>query len=133
MNILSFLTLLAAILTVYFEYFEPRRLVYFFKPLTLVFTISIVWFCSASKGFYRWAILMGLFFSLVGDTFLIDPRNFIFGLASFLAAHLCYIAAFFAAFERRFNPLSLGAFSIGAVMLWLIYGNVPANLKMPVC
>lgn len=131
MNILSGLTFISAALTVYFEYFD-RRFVYFFKPLTLVFIISIVWFYGAAKGFYRAAILAGLAFSLAGDTFLINPQNFVFGLASFLTAHLCYVAAFAAASERKFKRLSLAAYSIGALMLWLIYGDVPANLKIAV-
>lgn len=135
MKILSALTFLSATLTVYFEY-SDRRLVYFFKPLTLIFIISIVWFyAAAATGFYRRAILAGLFFSLAGDTLLINPQNFVFGLASFLAAHLCYIAAFAraaAAREERFNPLSLSAFAVGGGMLWLVYGGVPGHLKLAV-
>lgn len=131
MKILSDLALVSAFLTVYFEYFD-RRLVYFFKPLTIVLIISIVWFCGAARGFYRTAILAGLVFSLVGDTFLINPQNFVFGLASFLIAHLCYIAAFLKASEKELKLLSLTAFSIGAGMLWLIYGGVPDDLKIPV-
>lgn len=131
MKILSVLTFLAAALTIYFEYFD-RRWVYLLKPLTLVFIISIVWFYGTAKGFYRWTILAGLVFSLVGDVLLINPQNFVFGLTSFLVAHLFYIAAFFKAAEGKFNPLSLVAFAIGAGMLWLIYGGVPDRLKIPV-
>lgn len=131
MKILSILTFISAFLTVYFEYFD-RRFVYFFKPLTMVFIISIVWFCGATRGFYRRAILAGLVFSLVGDTLLINPQNFVFGLAAFLVAHLFYLAAFFKACEKKFNPLSLAAFAIGALTLRLIYGGVPANLEIPV-
>src|SRR5207244_398623 len=34
--------------------------------------------------------------------------------------------------EKNLNPLSLPAFLVGALMLWLIYAGVPANLKIPV-
>lgn len=131
MKILSVLTFTSAILTVYFEYFD-RRFVYLFKPLTLVLIISIVCFYGANKSFYRAAILAGLVFSLVGDSFLINPKNFVPGLVSFLIAHLCYIAAFCGAGEKRFSPLSLAAVTIGAAMLWLVYNGVPGNLKIPV-
>src|SRR5688572_18694162 len=128
MKILSVLTFISAILTVYFEY-SDRRFAYLFKPLTLVLIISIVCFYGSDKSFYRSAILAGLVFSLIGDTFLINPKNFVPGLISFLIAHLCYIAAFCGAGEKRFSPLSLAAFTIGAAMLWLIYNGVPGNLK----
>ena len=131
MKILSGLTFISAFLTIYFEYFD-RRFVYLFKPLTMVFIVSIVWFYGASRGFYKWLILSGLVFSLVGDTLLINPQNFVFGLASFLIAHLFYIAAFFKAQEGKFNPISLSGFVIGALMLWFIYNGVSENLKLPV-
>jgi uncharacterized membrane protein YhhN len=77
-------------------------------------------------------ILAGLVFSLAGDVFLINPQNFVFGLASFLIAHLFYIAAFASAARGRFKPVSAGAFLFGAAMLWLIWGGVPAGLQIPV-
>lgn len=130
MKILYGSTFISTFLTIYFEYFD-RRFVYFFKPLTLVFIISIVWFYGEAKNFYRTAILAGFIFSLIGDTLLINPQNFVFGLASFLIAHLCYVAAFLKAGEKNFNPLSLISFLIGAGILWTIYAGVPASLKIP--
>ena len=131
MKFLSGLTFVSSVLTIYYEYFD-RRFVYFFKPLTLVLIILIAWFYGAKSKFYRAAILAGLFFSLVGDTFLINPQNFVFGLASFLVAHLCYVSAFAAASEKKFKLLSLIALSVGAAIFSLNYSNVPANLKIPV-
>lgn len=136
MKIISGLIFFAATLTIYGEYFD-RRLLYFFKPLALVLIITLAWFykfaSTQTSKFYRTAILSGLVFSLGGDIFLIDPKQyFVFGLASFLIAHLCYIAAFSRAAEGKFNPLSVSAFLIGAVMLWTVYAGVPAGLKVPV-
>jgi hypothetical protein len=48
MKLLSGLTFTSAALAIYFEYFD-RRFIYFFKPLTLVLIISIVWFYGAAK------------------------------------------------------------------------------------
>jgi uncharacterized membrane protein YhhN len=131
MKILSLLTFLSAVLTIYFDY-QDKRFVYFFKPATMIFIIALAWFCGERKGFYRWAILAGFIFSLVGDTFLINAQNFVFGLASFLVAHLCYIAAFFKAGEREFKPLSLSAYVVGFAIFWLVAAGVPENLKIPV-
>src|SRR5215213_1970443 len=131
MKILSFLTFLCAVLTIYFDY-QDKRFVYFFKPLTMIFIIALAWFYGERKGFYRWAILAGFVFSLVGDTFLINPQNFVFGLASFLVAHLCYVAAFSKAGAGKFNAVSLAAYLVGFAIFMLISGGVPENLKVPV-
>lgn len=133
MKILSLLTFLAAVATIYFDYHD-KRFVYFFKPLTMIFIIALAWFYGSGerKGFYRRAILAGFVFSLVGDTFLINPQNFVFGLASFLVAHLCYIAAFFKAGEGKLNPVSPAAYLVGFAIFMLISGGVPESLKIPV-
>lgn len=132
MKILSLLTFLAAALTIYFDY-EDKRFVYFFKPLTMIFIIALAWFCGGErKGFYFWAILSGFVFSLVGDTLLINPENFVLGLASFLVAHLFYIAAFFKAGEGKFALVSLAAYAVGFAIFALVSGGVPESLKIPV-
>jgi len=131
MKILSLLTFLSAVLTIYFDY-QDKRFVYFFKPATMIFIIALALAYGERKGFYRWAILAGFVFSLAGDTFLISAQNFVFGLASFLVAHLCYSAAFFKAGAGKFNSLSLIAYPVGLIIFLLIAGGVPENLKLPV-
>jgi uncharacterized membrane protein YhhN len=131
MKILSLLTFLCAVLTIYFDY-QDKRFVYFFKPLTMIFIIALAQAYGGRKGFYRWTILAGFVFSLVGDVFLINPQNFVFGLASFLVAHLCYSAAFFKAVAGKFNLLSLGAYLVGVVIFLSIAGGVPADLRISV-
>lgn len=130
MKILSLLIFACAALTIYFEY-QDRRFLYFFKPAALVLIIALVR-RGGGEDFYRRAILAGLFFSLVGDTLLIDPRNFVFGLAGFLIAHLFYVAAFVKAAAKRFNPLALGAYPFGLALFLAVFGGVPENLKIPV-
>ena len=131
MKILSLLTFFSAVLTIYFDY-QDKRFVYFFKPLTMIFIIALAWFYGGRKGFYRWAILAGFVFSLAGDTLLINPQNFVFGLASFLVAHLAYVAAFSKAGAGKFNAVSLAAYLVGFAIFMLISGGVPENLKVPV-
>jgi uncharacterized membrane protein YhhN len=131
MKILSLLTFVSAVLTIYFDY-QDKRFVYFFKPLTIIFIIILARVYGARKGFYRAAILAGFVFSLAGDTFLISAQNFVFGLACFLVAHVFYSAAFFKAGAGKFNPLALFAYAVGLIIFWLIAGGVPENLKIPV-
>jgi uncharacterized membrane protein YhhN len=131
MKILSLLTFVAAVLTIYFDY-QDKRFVYFFKPATMIFIIILAQVYGGRKGFYRWAILAGFVFSLAGDTFLINPQNFVFGLACFLVAHFCYSAAFFKAGMGKFNPLALFAYAVGLVIFLSISGGVPDNLKFAV-
>jgi uncharacterized membrane protein YhhN len=45
-------------------------------------------------GAYRWLVVAGLVASLGGDLWLLFPRGFLPGLASFLCAHFLYIGAF---------------------------------------
>jgi len=74
---------------------NDRRLEYVFKPATLCAILIGVWFLTSGPHnarlarFFQW----GLFFSLVGDVFLMLPaeRFFLPGLFSFLVAHIFYI------------------------------------------
>jgi uncharacterized membrane protein YhhN len=93
--ILTALAFISAILTI-FAVTQNRRLVlYIFKPLTMFFIILIALQSRfPTSSFYKYAIIAGLIFSLVGDVFLMLPVDrFIQGLVSFFIAHLFYIAA----------------------------------------
>jgi len=72
-----------------------RRWRYVFKPGTMFLIIALAAGGLSGAGPYGALVLAGLLFSVAGDIFLVLPRNrFLAGLASFFAAHLCYIAAF---------------------------------------
>ena len=93
---LLFAILLSALLFMKTDQKKETKLYLLFKPLT---TILIIVFCfiqpSQVSVFYKNLILIGLFFSLIGDIFLMLPSDrFISGLISFLIAHLFYISAF---------------------------------------
>ena len=131
MKLLSFSTLIFAAVTIYFEYYN-RQLLWVFKPATILLIIALAWVYGEKRGFYRWAILAGLVFSLIGDIFLINPQTyFIQGLLSFFLAHLCYIFAFYKSSEK-FNLLSLTAFIVGILILVSVFAGVPDNLKIAV-
>src|SRR2546421_7807167 len=94
--VLSLLVLASALLNIRAEYKGPRRQVYVFKPLTVIFVILIALqtkFAAAPP--YKRLIIAGLLCSLAGDVLLIWPRErFVAGLVCFLFAHVCYIVAF---------------------------------------
>lgn len=67
------------------------------KPLLLISLIlySLLWRKSIPKTEFK-VLFGGLLFSLAGDVFLLSDESlfFIFGLTSFLLAHICYILLF---------------------------------------
>ncbi len=88
-NITSILFLLVATIDVYAVITQNKSLEIIFKPL-LMTTLVIVYLVSVAKPNF-W-LISALFFSFWGDVFLLDKTNyFVFGLASFLIAHIMYI------------------------------------------
>ena len=66
-----------------------------FKLLTIGLIISFAVIFRYNHDFYFFTIISGLFFSLIGDIFLIFPKkHFLRGLISFLIGHIFYIVAF---------------------------------------
>lgn len=130
--ILTLCAFFSGALAIYFQYKERRFHIYFFKPLTLAFIIAI----ALTQGFphthYARAIILGLLFSLAGDVFLINHERFIHGLASFLIAHLFYIAAFILFVPSGWLFLSalpvLLCLGLMLVILWSSLGK----MKLPV-
>jgi uncharacterized membrane protein YhhN len=93
---LSIIALISAIITIYAKLREKYLLQYIFKPLTMLVIILIAFLNSGTPmTFYQQMIIAGLIFSTIGDVLLIDSRRFVQGLLSFLAAHTCFIFAFY--------------------------------------
>ena len=74
--------------------------VFYSKPLLLISLILIFLPYPLKKGFNQFSIfiMLGLIFSLGGDTLLMFQDQggfFVYGLSSFLLAHIFYILAFF--------------------------------------
>ncbi|MEE2677406.1 MAG: lysoplasmalogenase [Myxococcota bacterium] len=71
-------------------------IVYVFKPFTMLLILALaIQAGEDTEPAYRVLVVTGLLLSLAGDVFLMLPRDrFTAGLASFLAAHLVYVAAF---------------------------------------
>lgn len=112
-----------------------RWLFCIFKPLT---TMLILATALAPGAFlaerYAGGICLGLLFSLIGDVWLMLPRDrFRQGLASFLLARLCYTYAFTAGTAVGSFPWALIPFSvIGIAALRYLWPALPGGLKAPV-
>ncbi|MES2950341.1 MAG: lysoplasmalogenase family protein [Pseudomonadota bacterium] len=100
-----------------------------FKPLTMLIAIVFVAVRANSTGAttrFDILLMVALVFSLIGDVFLMLPGNyFIPGLASFLVAHLFYIALFRQG-QRWFpNKRALVCvLAVGAGMYAIVWGGL---------
>lgn len=129
----SILFLLVAIADVYAVITQNKSLEIIFKPL-LMTTLAIVYLVSVKKPNF-W-LISALFFSFWGDVFLLDKANyFVFGLASFLIAHIMYIKMT-SQFVQKWTYLKLLKSAIPFVVLFvgllsLIYNNL-GEMLLPV-
>lgn len=118
--LLSEAILLCGILTIIGRY-RSAKLVYLFKPTTTLLIMAMAGIALIGSEEHRYGawILIALFFSLLGDIFLMLPSRsdgkdfFVPGLASFLITHLLYILAFGSQHGFSFDalialPVSLG-------------------------
>jgi uncharacterized membrane protein YhhN len=115
-------------------YRGPAWQVYLFKPITTLLLLGMAAFMPTAHGSgYRTAILVGLVLSLLGDVFLMLPRDrFIAGLASFLVAHLAYLAAFGVEEPVVIAPQLLLPLGVVAVALLGLLWPGLGGLRVPV-
>ena len=113
-----------------------------FKPLGVGFAIIYIAFCayfmpaSGQKGFKNdpkvW-LLAALGVSVMGDVWLMLPGFFVQGLASFLIAHVFFIALFRQGIDWFPSKLALVcALVYGALMLTVLWPYLATGLKAPV-
>ncbi len=115
-----------------------QTLHFIFKPLAMLLAIALVAVRarqSPAASRFDTLLMAALAASLAGDVFLMLPGNyFIPGLASFLVAHLFYIALFrrgvpwFASRRALLGTLAVGA----ATYLWVWGGLTDPVLKLAV-
>lgn len=132
-TLLSAAIAVSALLTIIGRY-RSRTLLYVFKPLTTTLIIVLAWLAGseAPEPYFR-LIIAGLVFSLAGDVFLMLPKDrFVFGLVSFLVAHLLYIAAFGLGVGYLSAPWLLVPYAVVGVALLAILLPKAGPLKLPV-
>jgi uncharacterized membrane protein YhhN len=91
-NLLIVFAFVAAIVNEIAEYKGKRTVVYFAKPAVMIFLLAWLYFYAGLDSPLLYFAL-GILFSLGGDVFLMLPnmdRGFLFGLVSFLLAHVLY-------------------------------------------
>lgn len=124
---------LSALATLRAAYAAPRAWFYLFKPLTTLLILGLALAVPAVWGPYRYGLAGGLVFSLAGDIFLmLSAKRFVYGLASFLLAHLCYLAVF--TWRSGFREpawLGLPFLALAAFGLWLFVPRA-RSLQWPV-
>ncbi len=131
---LGALLLVSALACLVGEYTDVRAVIYVAKPLATIAALLIAALAPAPVSpRYRALITAGLAASLAGDVFLMLPGDrFVAGLASFLVAHLLYIAAF--AGEKGGLRAPASGVTVGlvaAAMLALLWRDLGA-IRLPV-
>lgn len=106
---------------------------YITKPLLIPL---LAWgLVGSAWGRVKW-VWIALFFSWVGDVLLMLPYNlFVFGLASFLLAHVFYIRHFWGEWDRQQVPFrwpTAGGVVIYLLALLLFLYPILGALKIPV-
>lgn len=102
------------------------------KPLAMVWPLFLVARQPVQEG-RRW-LLAALAAGLAGDILLLDPHDFVAGLACFLVGHLAYLrlwrigTPWFVSRPALVATLGVGAFM--ALVLW--QGGLPTDLRAPV-
>ncbi len=92
---------------------QRKSLKYVTKPLVMVVMLFWLLITTGYTGFTL-IFAFGLFFSLLGDVWLMLPRRFfIAGLFSFLVAHLCYIVGM----NQTPFPFSLSSILVGITLI----------------
>lgn len=107
-----------------------------FKQLASSCFLMTAWSAGAKESAYGKLIFAGLCFSWWGDFFLIKGGEpfFLYGLVSFLTAHVLYCVAFFLHGVRWKWSLA-SVFVIVPLILWImsgIYPSVGDDMKIPV-
>lgn len=136
MTIWILLTILAVALLLLAEARGSRAGIWICKPLASTGFVATALAAGATGSPYGRLVLLALVLSWWGDVLLIPRRRaaFTLGLASFLAGHLAFAAAFV---TRGVQPLWLLASALVLIApaltvdRWL-QPNVPAALRLPV-
>lgn len=95
---LSILVFISACLCIWGKYnvHKNKFILYVFKPLTTILILIIAVISSYDlQNNYKFLIYGALLFSLLGDVMLMLPNKFLYGLVSFLMAHIIFTYGFY--------------------------------------
>ena len=129
----TFVAIAASVATVA-HYLQLPILHWIAKPLATLLIVGMALSLSSAESAYRRWIVIGLLWSTLGDVFLMLPGDyFLYGLLSFLVAHIAYLVAFNkrAPLFARLAPFAIYALIAGAVLAYL-WPGIPAPMRIPV-
>jgi uncharacterized membrane protein YhhN len=133
MKNLTFIYFTALILNIIAGVAHIPNLAFITKPLFMLILIWMVWKEQIPNGL-KIPLIIALFFSWGGDMFLLFERNglFVFGLGSFLIAHLVYIYIYQKKAKLSFlNSLPFLGF-VGLFCFGVLWGKLSPELSIPV-
>jgi uncharacterized membrane protein YhhN len=120
-NQLFFLFAIVSLIEITFVVTNNQTLRYLSKPLIIPLLAAIyVSFQNPRLPILKDNILLGLFFSWVGDILLQSPQFFVPGLLSFLTAHIFYIIYFAKTKSDQHSFFKLRPIMLIAVMAYLV-------------
>lgn len=132
-KIATFLFLSVVLINVFAVIFNNNTLEIVFKPLIMI-SLGLLYFISVKKIDF-WFV-SALFFSLLGDIFLLNKQNyFVFGLASFLITHIIYLKISVGFLQKQLTyKIILASVPFIALFIWILYliFNNLKNLLIPV-
>ena len=108
---------------------------YVFKPLTTLLILAMAQrLPRTGSADYRRLVVVGLLLSTLGDVFLMLPFDgFVFGLGSFLLAHIAYLAALRKRGGWWRARWSLIVYAVIASLVFAqLWPGLPRELKVPV-
>ncbi|MDN4166914.1 lysoplasmalogenase [Cytophagales bacterium LB-30] len=115
--------LLVVILHLYAIIVGDESIVRFTKPILMPLLLAFVMRSLPSTA-YRLPLLMGLFFSWLGDILLMHQTDnslfFVFGLSAFLIAHIAYVWAYAKAQGKSGIP---SVYKLGVSLVFLGYAG----------
>jgi len=130
-SIFLVLFFIVAIVEVFAEFKENKKIEYFTKPLLMplliLFYISGIHLMSNVD----WLIVVALIGGCAGDIFLMlenEEKWFLFGMAAFFINQLFYIISFFLSISDITNFISWGYFLLGPAILIMVF-TVPRFIK----
>lgn len=128
---ISVVILLSASVYLWAATVRLKPLVYLLKPGTMLLIITLAATrLSGAPSPFGWLILAGLLCSVAGDVFLMLPRErFTAGLASFLVAHLFYIAAFWLMAPPRLAGSELAVLALLAGIALPMYVRLARGIR----
>ena len=123
-----------AIIEIFGEYKDNKKIEYFTKPLLMPLLILFYIFGvveATSITDVDWLIVVALIGGCAGDIFLMlenEEKWFLFGMVAFLINQIFYIISFFLSISDITNFIGWGYFLLGPAILILIF-TVPRFIK----